>query len=625
MPANVVKTAEDERLWNKAKVQAEKQGRAGDYAYIMGIFKKMTGRKSEEPAGCATPGEKKRSEGMGAGEARGGGKGPMGKPVGLKKAFTIPAGFKMQRIPGQVPAKSLERAAKLDKMPKGSRAAQLLNHTDPMLSPNAVVKGLGFDMTKEGDWTKFLEEAFQTSPNELVLRKTIMEKALLEKQEPALRRAILERSLSYWRESRKSMVEVLTPDELLEKGTPFGGKTPKGYTKKKGKGGKPIYVKEGTGKKSGKKKSKKSKAAPELTPEQKAEEAFKVKCLLQTKYADHAYAKEAADAVAKKLVKHVNQMYGYILHEKQLSSHPAFERQRMEKTLTPLVAEYYKNAVDDVKAGHSWGNVDWSDTDEFIRQVVRPGLSKVFNSVTKFQGVGPLSYVNRLRKMEKIPWEREMRNWDSEANAEYHEVRKREKAAQSGMGKLDYGELMKLPVGAKVTVEVSPGDIGVGVKTKKGGSTIWKFTRSDGVTLDIGDEQFLDSAVRGVGKVEKAMPTEERFVMRKAVARGGKYYKRVPKKDGNGHHYFYKPEDYDNRPDAHLSGEDAGRTYLSGKVAKCVAAAGKKGCGPDAFQDLVKKHGHKSVAQVLKDSVNGGKLSFKKGKFYAVESKRSEA
>lgn len=43
MPANVVKTEEDERLWKKAKEQAKKQGKGDDYAYIMGIFQKMKG------------------------------------------------------------------------------------------------------------------------------------------------------------------------------------------------------------------------------------------------------------------------------------------------------------------------------------------------------------------------------------------------------------------------------------------------------------------------------------------------------------------------------------------------------------------------------------------------------
>lgn len=43
MPVNVVKTPEQERLWNKAKDQAEKEGKANNWAYIMGVFKHMGG------------------------------------------------------------------------------------------------------------------------------------------------------------------------------------------------------------------------------------------------------------------------------------------------------------------------------------------------------------------------------------------------------------------------------------------------------------------------------------------------------------------------------------------------------------------------------------------------------
>jgi hypothetical protein len=42
MPAGVVKNARDERHWTMAKEQAAKQGHAKDYAYIMGIFKRMS-------------------------------------------------------------------------------------------------------------------------------------------------------------------------------------------------------------------------------------------------------------------------------------------------------------------------------------------------------------------------------------------------------------------------------------------------------------------------------------------------------------------------------------------------------------------------------------------------------
>ena len=41
MPTNVVKTPEDERLWQKAKARAKEQGKAENYAYIMGIYKSM--------------------------------------------------------------------------------------------------------------------------------------------------------------------------------------------------------------------------------------------------------------------------------------------------------------------------------------------------------------------------------------------------------------------------------------------------------------------------------------------------------------------------------------------------------------------------------------------------------
>lgn len=43
MPANVVKTESDERLWVRAKQQAEKQGHGSDYAYVMKIFQNMKG------------------------------------------------------------------------------------------------------------------------------------------------------------------------------------------------------------------------------------------------------------------------------------------------------------------------------------------------------------------------------------------------------------------------------------------------------------------------------------------------------------------------------------------------------------------------------------------------------
>lgn len=41
MPLNVVKTPEDEKKWKKAEAVAASQGKAENYAYVMGIYKRM--------------------------------------------------------------------------------------------------------------------------------------------------------------------------------------------------------------------------------------------------------------------------------------------------------------------------------------------------------------------------------------------------------------------------------------------------------------------------------------------------------------------------------------------------------------------------------------------------------
>jgi hypothetical protein len=48
MPANVVRTPAEEKDWEKAKELAADQGHAEDYAYIMGIFKKMNPNRFKE-------------------------------------------------------------------------------------------------------------------------------------------------------------------------------------------------------------------------------------------------------------------------------------------------------------------------------------------------------------------------------------------------------------------------------------------------------------------------------------------------------------------------------------------------------------------------------------------------
>ena len=48
MPVNQVKTPEQEKLWNRAKAQAKKQGKGENWAYISSIYQNMKGASLED-------------------------------------------------------------------------------------------------------------------------------------------------------------------------------------------------------------------------------------------------------------------------------------------------------------------------------------------------------------------------------------------------------------------------------------------------------------------------------------------------------------------------------------------------------------------------------------------------
>lgn len=54
MPTSLVKTPRDERLWQKAKDIAEEAGHAENYAYIMGVYKKMNPDRFDKSAAFST-------------------------------------------------------------------------------------------------------------------------------------------------------------------------------------------------------------------------------------------------------------------------------------------------------------------------------------------------------------------------------------------------------------------------------------------------------------------------------------------------------------------------------------------------------------------------------------------
>jgi hypothetical protein len=54
MPTSLVKTPRDERLWQKAKDRAEEEGHAENWAYIMGIYKRMNPDRFDKSAAFST-------------------------------------------------------------------------------------------------------------------------------------------------------------------------------------------------------------------------------------------------------------------------------------------------------------------------------------------------------------------------------------------------------------------------------------------------------------------------------------------------------------------------------------------------------------------------------------------
>lgn len=105
--------------------------------------------------------------------------------------------------------------------------------------------------------------------------------------------------------------------------------------------------------------------------------------------------------------------------------------------------------------------------------------------------------------------------------------------------------------------------------------------------------------------------------LEKAMNRGGKYFKRAPRKNGKGFNYYYSEDDYNKSPSAHVNGEDANNSYLANKVQNILVAS--KGGDASLFKNLVKKYGVKKIENVLKKEIEKGTVVFKGKKFSWVD------
>jgi hypothetical protein len=163
-----------------------------------------------------------------------------------KSGNVIPPAFRQVRIGGQVPSKENISALRLtQKAAPAFKASMLLEHTDPVMRIEGITKGLGLDPVRENSWNKFLDDQLNGGVNELVMRKALYGRMLDERMEPEMRKAIFQRSMNYYREKlSKSVVEVLSPDEILEKAEARGGNYHRRVPKKNGKGYNYFYDEE---------------------------------------------------------------------------------------------------------------------------------------------------------------------------------------------------------------------------------------------------------------------------------------------------------------------------------------------------------------------------------------------
>ena len=111
-------------------------------------------------------------------------------------------------------------------------------------------------------------------------------------------------------------------------------------------------------------------------------------------------------------------------------------------------------------------------------------------------------------------------------------------------------------------------------------------------------------------------------ILEKADPKGGKYYRRVPRKSGKGYTYYYDPHKYQKRGDAHVEGATAARTAIKAAVQKMLDAS-EGGVELKNMGAIVKRYGASTCSEALKEMQNetglvykGGKLSLKKSQTF---------
>lgn len=180
MPASVVHGARDEHKWQKAKELAADAGRSGDYAYIMGIYKKM------EPSGM------QKSEGFYIRT------GQVVTPATMQNLRTARGNL------GDI---------------TGLNGPQPIPGLGPRLSIASITRDIGMDASTQMVWRDYLSDLMGAAPDEYSMRSDLYGRTQEVNMDPYLAKAIIERATQFWRHQR-ARKSIDAKDTIRKSGAP---------------------------------------------------------------------------------------------------------------------------------------------------------------------------------------------------------------------------------------------------------------------------------------------------------------------------------------------------------------------------------------------------------------------
>jgi len=134
-----------------------------------------------------------------------------------------------------------------------------------------------------------------------------------------------------------------------------------------------------------------------------------MRVLIERLMGDGESSREAADAMAVAVARHVVDVFDDVMREKEINLPVLRYEDRVAQYVLKFAAKFYDRVFDEMKAGDQVGMADADDFDTFVREVVTPALRDLFaDAGVRHKGFGPKSYISRVKKMRMVPWDKDL-------------------------------------------------------------------------------------------------------------------------------------------------------------------------------------------------------------------------